>query len=94
MEEQNISTFEASEKLSNKTDLRTYGSSVRILQDIGIGKVRLVTNNPEKKLVLEKNGIEVKDTIGVTIERPEIREYLLSKAARQGHLIDFGLDLA
>lgn len=94
MEEQNISTFEASEKLANKTDLRTYGSSVRILQDLGISKVRLITNNPEKKLALEKNGIEVKDIIGVTIERPEIREYLLSKAAWQGHSIDVGLDLA
>jgi 3,4-dihydroxy 2-butanone 4-phosphate synthase/GTP cyclohydrolase II len=89
MAEDGISTFTAMSSLTNVNDLRSYGSAVLILNDLGIRRVRLITNNPNKKFVLEKNGIEVVETIGTIVTRPDVRQYLETKRDEQGHFIDF-----
>lgn len=89
MAEQNISTFAAMNSLSNRNDLRTYGSAVLILHDLGVRRIRLLTNNPNKKFILEQNGIEIAETIGLISERADIKQYLKSKKDEQGHFIDF-----
>lgn len=89
MEERGISTFEAMRERVSVPDLRKYGSSIAILKDLGINKIRLITNNPEKRKVLEDHGIEVVETVPVLINRPEIRKYLATKRIEQGHSIHF-----
>lgn len=89
MEENGVSTFEASKALSNVMDLRTYGSAILILHDLGIKRLKLITNNPNKKFILEQNGILVESVVGLVVDRPDIRRYLLSKREEQGHFIDF-----
>lgn len=89
MMEEGRSTFEAMEEISNKNDLRTYGSAILILNDLGIKRIRLMTNNPNKKFVIESNGIEVVETIGVISKDPSITEYLQTKVNEQGHSIEF-----
>lgn len=89
MEEREISTFEAMKERVNVPDLRKYGSSIAILKDLGLNRIRLITNNPEKRRVLEDYGIEVIETVPVIINRPEIRRYLATKRTEQGHSIHF-----
>jgi GTP cyclohydrolase II len=91
MSEEGISTFKAMEDLSNRNDLRTYGSSILILHDLGIRKLKLITNNPNKRFMLEKNGIEVVETVGIVIQDVSLRQYLTTKKEEQGHSIDFDM---
>lgn len=88
MVEKGITTFQAMKKVVNREDLRTYGSTVCILHDLGIRRLRLLTSNPNKKAVLESNGIEVVETIGLISKRPEIQEYLKTKKYAQRYIID------
>mgnify|MGYP006283793897 FL=1 len=89
MEAEGISTFDAMIERVGVLDLRRFGSAITILKDLGLNKIRLMTNSPEKKGVLENNGIEVVETVPVIIDRPGIRHYLLSKKKQQGHTINF-----
>ncbi|MDD3371786.1 MAG: GTP cyclohydrolase [Alphaproteobacteria bacterium] len=90
MDAEGVSTFCAMREVSNRNDLRTYASSMVILEDLGITRLRLMTNNPLKKQVLEENGFEVVETVPIVSKRKELKSYLKSKCAEQGHLIDFG----
>lgn len=87
MAKEGLSTFQAMHAVANRDDLRTYASAILILKDLGIDRLRLMTNNPQKKAVLEENGIKVVDTVGLVSERLEIQEYLETKRAEQGHAI-------
>ena len=89
MAEEGVSTFEAMSEQVGVSDLRRFGSAVTILKDLGLNKIRLITNNPEKSGVLEENGIEVVETIPIVIDRPEIRRYLITKQHGQGHTFNF-----
>lgn len=89
MSEEGISTFDAMIDRVGVPDLRRYGSAIVILKDLGIKKIRLATNNPDKKNVLEENGIEVVETVPVVINRPDIQKYLATKITQQGHTINF-----
>jgi GTP cyclohydrolase II len=91
MAAEGVSTFKAMSALTNANDLRSYGSAILILNDLGIRRVRLITNNPNKKFVLEKNGIEVVKTIGTIVTRPDLRQYLETKRDEQGHFIEFDM---
>ena len=70
--------------LINVNDLRTYGSAILILNDLHIRRVRLITNNPNKQFVLEENGIEVVETVGSIVTRPDLRQYLKTKREEGG----------
>lgn len=85
MAEKNISTFEAMKEIANRNDLRHYGSAILILRDLGIKRVKLITNNPLKKKVLEENGIEVVETRGIVHDDPTLYRYLKSKVEEQAH---------
>ncbi len=71
------------------TDTRRFYSTIKILQDLGIQKVRLMTNNPRKREALVRNGIDVVETIPIVTQAPELRFYLTSKRHILGHEIQF-----
>jgi len=81
-------TVEANEALGFKADMRDYGIGAQILVDLGLHKIRLMTNNPRKIIGLEGYGIEVIERIPIeTKPRQENIEYLKAKATKMGHLL-------
>ena len=81
-------TVEANEALGFKADMREYGIGAQILVDVGLHKIRLMTNNPRKIIGLEGYGIEVVER--VSIETQPLKEnidYLKTKAKKLGHLL-------
>ena len=80
-------TVEANEDLGFPADLRGYGVAVQILQHLGIGAVRLLSNNPRKAQALERYGIVVAEHVGLDIGRnPYNAAYLETKRVKLGHV--------
>ncbi|MCL5268033.1 MAG: bifunctional 3,4-dihydroxy-2-butanone-4-phosphate synthase/GTP cyclohydrolase II [Bacteroidetes bacterium] len=81
-------TVEANEKLGFKADLRDYGIGAQILVDLGVRKIRLMTNNPKKIVGLEGYGLEIVERIPIEVEpNEENQKYLETKRDKLGHLI-------
>jgi 3,4-dihydroxy 2-butanone 4-phosphate synthase/GTP cyclohydrolase II len=81
-------TVEANLRLGHPIDRRDYGIGMQILRDLGISRLRLLTNNPAKRAGLEGYGLSVVDRIPLVSEpRPESARYLAAKAEKLGHLI-------
>ncbi|MCL4509701.1 MAG: bifunctional 3,4-dihydroxy-2-butanone-4-phosphate synthase/GTP cyclohydrolase II [Bacteroidetes bacterium] len=81
-------TVEANEELGFKADLRDYGIGAQILVDLGVKKMRLLTNNPKKIVGLEGYGLEIVERVPIEIEPNEINHrYLETKRDKLGHLI-------
>ena len=88
LQDQGFDTAEANVKLGFKPDLRDYGIGAQILRDLGVRKMRLLTNNPKKIVGLEGYGLEVLER--VPIEMPATRRnraYLVTKRDKLGHLL-------
>ena len=88
LQDQGLDTAEANVQLGFKPDLRDYGIGAQILRDLGVGKMRLLTNNPKKIVGLEGYGLEVVER--VPIETPPSkgnRAYLRTKRDKMGHLL-------
>jgi GTP cyclohydrolase II len=88
LQDQGADTVEANEKLGFAADLRGYQMPVEILKHMGLQKVRLMSNNPQKIDALEKAGIEVVERVPAVVEVVKHREtYLRTKRDRMGHLL-------
>ncbi|MCM8803649.1 MAG: bifunctional 3,4-dihydroxy-2-butanone-4-phosphate synthase/GTP cyclohydrolase II [Candidatus Omnitrophica bacterium] len=88
-DEEKLDTVEANIKLGFPPDLRDYGIGAQILVDLGLTRIRLLTNNPRKIIGLEGYGIEIIDRIPIEIE-PNFytKNYLKTKKEKLGHLIE------
>jgi 3,4-dihydroxy 2-butanone 4-phosphate synthase/GTP cyclohydrolase II len=81
-------TVEANEKLGFLPDLRDYGIGAQILRDLGIGKIRLMTNNPKKIIGLRGYGLDVVERVPLEVEPHAHNErYLKTKRDKLGHLL-------
>ena len=88
LQDEGQDTVEANESLGFKPDLREYGVGAQILKKIGLGKLRLLTNNPRKIVGLEGYGLQVVERVSIEINPKEDNiKYLRTKKKKLGHLI-------
>jgi 3,4-dihydroxy 2-butanone 4-phosphate synthase/GTP cyclohydrolase II len=89
LQDEGADTVEANERLGFPADLRDYGIGAQILRDLGVRRMRLMTNNPRKIVGLESYGLVIEDRVPLEIE-PNLTNarYLQTKKARMGHLLD------
>ncbi len=89
LQEKGYDTVEANHKLGFRTDLRDFGTGAQILLDLGVRKMKLITNNPRKIVALEGFGLEVVDRVPIVINpNPHNRQYLEAKKEKCGHLLE------
>lgn len=88
LQDEGKDTVEANEELGFEADLRDYGVGAQILWDMGIRKIRLMTNNPRKIVGLEGHGLEVVGRVPLQVAPNEINaRYLQTKKDKLGHLL-------
>lgn len=86
-------TVEANEELGFPADLRDYGLGAQILLDIGVRRIRLLTNNPRKIVGLEGYGLKIVERVPIQMEPGERNlGYLVTKKEKLGHLLEFERD--
>ncbi|MEX1054978.1 MAG: bifunctional 3,4-dihydroxy-2-butanone-4-phosphate synthase/GTP cyclohydrolase II [Rhodothermales bacterium] len=93
LQQEGMDTVEANEALGFKMDHRDYGVGCQILRDLGIRELRLMTNNPTKRIGLAGYGLEIVETVSIEIPPNSVNHrYLKTKRDRMGHLILSDLD--
>jgi len=86
LQEQGLDTVEANRKLGYPADLREYGIGAQILADLGVKRMRLMTNNPKKVVGLGGYGLELVDQVPIRSKaNPHNRKYLATKKKKLGH---------
>jgi 3,4-dihydroxy 2-butanone 4-phosphate synthase/GTP cyclohydrolase II len=88
LQDAGLDTVEANEQLGFAPDVRHYGIAAQMLSDLGLSRLRLLTNNPAKVSALRQFGLEVVERLSLLApDRAERRRYLATKRARLGHLL-------
>ena len=88
LQEGGLDTVEANQRLGFGMDLREYGLGAQILADLGVRKIRLLTNNPRKVVGLDGYGMEIVDQMPIRIRpNPHNARYLKTKREKLGHLL-------
>lgn len=88
LQDEGMDTVEANEALGFPADLRDYGIGAQILQDLGVGSIRLITNNPRKVVGLQGYGLEIVERIPLVIPpNPHNERYLGVKEEKLGHML-------
>ena len=86
LQEQGDDTVDANIHLGFRPDEREYGVGAQILREMGVGKIRLITNNPVKRVGLESYGLEIVENVPIVVEPNDYnRRYLETKRTRMGH---------
>jgi 3,4-dihydroxy 2-butanone 4-phosphate synthase/GTP cyclohydrolase II len=89
LQDQGFDTVEANIELGFKPDLREYGIGAQILSDLGLTRIRLLTNNPRKIIGLEAYGLKVVERVPLNVGQCETnKDYLTVKRDKMGHLLD------
>ncbi len=90
LQDEGADTVEANEKLGFAVDAREYQQCAEILFDIGLCKVRVMSNNPEKLKALQEAGLRIVERVPLEVEAKEpAAHYLRTKKEKMGHLLDF-----
>lgn len=90
LQEEGLDTVDANIHLGFDPDLRDYGVGAQILREIGVKKIRLLTNNPVKRVGLEGYGLEIVENVPIEITPNQYNErYLRTKKERMGHTLHF-----
>lgn len=91
LQEEGLDTIEANLKLGFKEDQRDYGIGAQILRDLGVRKMRLMSNNPKKRTGLIGYGLEIVENVALEIESNKHNElYLKTKRDKMGHSLKVG----
>ena len=87
-DEEGLDTVQANERLGFPADLRDYGVGAQILRDLGVKRMRLITNNPGKRAGIEGYGLKIVDRVPLEIAPNENNlEYLRTKKEKLGHVL-------
>ena len=90
LQEEGYDTVDANIHLGFKPDERDYGCGAQMLRHLGIHKMRLITNNPVKRVGLEAYGLEIVENVPIEITpNPYNKRYLATKRERMGHILHF-----
>lgn len=90
LQEEGYDTVDANLHLGFDADERDYGVGAQILREIGVKKMKLMTNNPVKRIGLEAYGLEITENVGIEIKpNPYNERYLKTKKDRMGHTLHF-----
>jgi 3,4-dihydroxy 2-butanone 4-phosphate synthase/GTP cyclohydrolase II len=89
LQDQGADTIEANAKLGFAPDIRDYGTGSQILRDLGVRKIRLMTNNPAKYVAIEGFGLEIVERVPLEIAPSQTtRKYLEAKKTKLGHILE------
>ncbi len=88
VQDSGLDTVDANTHLGFRADQREYGVGAQILRDLGVGRIRLLTNNPRKFVALEAHGLAIEARVPIEVPATEhSRDYLRAKKERMGHLL-------